>query len=182
MRDLVDVLLTVLLVGANAFFVGAEFSLISVRRDRLEALAEQGRASAATVIRAGERLPLMFAGAQFGITVSSILLGRIGEPAVADLLHTPLALLHVSGALLHTVSFVVALAVVVTLHVLLARWCPRTSRSPAGEGRDVAGSAVSGLRAGGAPADRVLQLECHRDPAAAACAAERRARRHSVHG
>ncbi|EUA42597.1 hypothetical protein I553_6457 [Mycobacterium xenopi 4042] len=125
MRDLVDVLLTVLLVGANAFFVGAEFSLISVRRDRLEALAEQGRASAATVIRAGERLPLMFAGAQFGITVSSILLGRIGEPAVADLLHTPLALLHVSGALLHTVSFVVALAVVVTLHVLLGEMVPK---------------------------------------------------------
>lgn len=125
MRDLVDVLLTVLLVGANAFFVGAEFSLISVRRDRLEALAEQGRASAATVIRAGERLPLMFAGAQFGITVSSILLGRIGEPAVADLLHTPLALLHVLGALLHTVSFVVALAVVVTLHVLLGEMVPK---------------------------------------------------------
>lgn len=125
MRDLLDVLLTMLLVSANAFFVGAEFSLISVRRDRLEALAEQGKARAATVIRAGERLPLMFAGAQFGITVSSILLGRIGEPAVADLLRTPLTLLHASGALLHTVSFVVALAAVVTLHVLLGEMVPK---------------------------------------------------------
>ncbi len=125
MRDILDVLLTLLLVGANAFFVGAEFSLISVRRDRLEALAEQGRASAVTVIRAGEQLPLMFAGAQFGITVSSILLGRLGEPAVADLLQTPFAILRVSGALLHTVSFVVALAIVVMLHVLLGEMVPK---------------------------------------------------------
>ncbi|MBV9353205.1 MAG: HlyC/CorC family transporter [Mycobacterium sp.] len=125
MADVFSVLLTILLIGTNAFFVGAEFSLISVRRDRLEALAEQGRASAVTVIRAGERLPLMFAGAQLGITVASILLGRIGEPAVADLLHEPFALLGLPGAVLHTVSFVVALAVVVTLHVLLGEMVPK---------------------------------------------------------
>lgn len=125
MADLLRVLATLFLIGANAFFVGAEFSLISARRDRLEALAEQGRSSAVTVIRAGERLPLMFAGAQLGITVSSILLGRIGEPAVADLLQTPLDLLGISHAVLHTVSFVVALGIVVTLHVLLGEMVPK---------------------------------------------------------
>ena len=56
MGDIFGVLLTVLLLGANAFFVGAEFALISARRDRLEALAEQGKKSAVTVIRAGENL------------------------------------------------------------------------------------------------------------------------------
>ncbi len=86
MGDIFGVLLTVLLLGANAFFVGAEFALISARRDRLEALAEQGKRSAVTVIRAGENLSLMLAGAQLGITVCSILLGRVGEPAVAHLL------------------------------------------------------------------------------------------------
>jgi CBS domain containing-hemolysin-like protein len=125
MADVFRVLLTIMLVGANAFFVGAEFSLISVRRDRLEILAEQGRASAVTVIRAGERLPLMFAGAQLGITVASILLGRIGEPAVADLLRLPLRLLRLPDAVLHTVSLVVALAIVVTLHVLLGEMVPK---------------------------------------------------------
>ncbi len=125
MADLLRVLLTLLLIGANAFFVGAEFSLISVRRDRLQILAEQGRTSAVTVIRAGERLPLMFAGAQLGITVASILLGRIGEPAVAGLLYTPFRLLGLPDALLHTVSFVVALAIVVTLHVLLGEMVPK---------------------------------------------------------
>ncbi|MBO0864078.1 MAG: DUF21 domain-containing protein, partial [Mycobacterium sp.] len=125
MFDVLAVLATILLVTANAFFVGAEFSLISVRRDRLEALAEQGRSSAITVIRAGEHLPLMFAGAQLGITVSSILLGRIGQPAVADLLRTPFDLVGVSAALLPTVSFVVALAIVVTLHMLLGEMVPK---------------------------------------------------------
>lgn len=125
MTDVLAIVATILLVGANAFFVGAEFSLISVRRDRLEALAEQGRSSAVTVIRAGEQLPLMFAGAQLGITVASILLGRIGEPAVADLLQTAFDRAGLSHALLHTVSFVIALAIVVTLHVLLGEMVPK---------------------------------------------------------
>jgi CBS domain containing-hemolysin-like protein len=125
MGDIFGVLLTTLLITANAFFVGAEFSLISVRRDRLETLAEQGRASAVTVIRAGEQLPLMFAGAQLGITVASILLGRIGEPAVADLLQTPFNLLGLPDAVRHTASFVIALTIVVTLHVLLGEMVPK---------------------------------------------------------
>ena len=125
MGDLLELLATFLLVGANALFVAAEFSLISARRDRLETLAEQGRSGAVTVIRAGEQLPLMFAGAQLGVTVSSILLGRIGEPAVADLLRRPFDLLGVSPALLHTASFVVALAIVVTLHLLLGEIVPK---------------------------------------------------------
>jgi CBS domain containing-hemolysin-like protein len=125
MDDVLGVLAAVLLVAANAFFVGAEFSLISARRDRLEALAEQGRSSAVTAIRAGEQLPLMFAGAQLGITVSSILLGRLGEPAVADLLQPAFYLLGISDALLPTVSFVIALAIVVTLHVLLGEMVPK---------------------------------------------------------
>jgi magnesium and cobalt exporter, CNNM family len=125
MDDVLGVLAAVLLIGANAFFVGAEFSLISARRDRLEALAEQGRSSAVTAIRAGEQLPLMFAGAQLGITVSSILLGRLGEPAVADLLQPAFYLLGISDGLLPTVSFVIALAIVVTLHVLLGEMVPK---------------------------------------------------------
>jgi CBS domain containing-hemolysin-like protein len=125
MADVLAVLATLVLVAANAFFVSAEFALISVRRDRLEALAEQGRSSAVTVIRAGEQLPLMFAGAQLGITVSSILLGRIGQPAVADLLRPLFDLVGVHHALLHTVSFLVALAIVVTLHMLLGEMVPK---------------------------------------------------------
>jgi CBS domain containing-hemolysin-like protein len=123
--DVFGVLLTVLLLGANAFFVGAEFALISARRDRLEALAEQGKTSAVTVIRAGERLSSMLAGAQLGITICSILLGRVGEPAVAHLLEKPFGVLGIPESVLHTVSFLIALGVVVTLHVLLGEMVPK---------------------------------------------------------
>lgn len=123
--DLFGVLLTVFLLAANAFFVGSEFALISARRDRLEALADQGKKRAVTVMRAGEQLSLMLAGAQLGITICSILLGRVGEPAIAHLLEKPFGLLGVPDTVLHTVSFVMALAVVVTLHVLLGEMVPK---------------------------------------------------------
>ena len=125
MGDAWGVFAMIALIGANAFFVGAEFSLITARRDRLEALAEQGRPHAVTVIRAGERLSLMLAGAQLGVTVSSILLGRIGEPAVANLLRKPFSMLGIPNALLNTVAFVAALSIVVTLHVLLGEIVPK---------------------------------------------------------
>ena len=125
MSDLFGLLLTLLLIAANAFFVGAEFALISARRDRLEALAEQGKRSAVTVIRAGEDLAVMLAGAQLGITVGSIILGRVGEPAIAHLLSPVFDLFGVPSAVLHTVSFVVAITVVVILHVLLGEMVPK---------------------------------------------------------
>jgi len=125
MADFLGVVLTVLLLGANAFFVGAEFALISARRDRLEALAEQGKRTAMTVIRAGENLPLMLAGAQLGITVCSILLGRVGEPAVAHLLEKPFHLIGIPDTVLHTVSFIIAITIVVVLHVLLGEMVPK---------------------------------------------------------
>ena len=125
MADVLGVVLTLLLLLANAFFVGAEFALISARRDRLEALAEQGKRSAVTVIRAGQNLSVMLAGAQLGITVCSILLGRIGEPAVANVLEKPFDLFGVPDAVLHTVSFVVAITIVVVLHVLLGEMVPK---------------------------------------------------------
>jgi CBS domain containing-hemolysin-like protein len=125
MNSVWAILLAILLIALNAFFVAAEFSMISARRDRLEALAEQGRASAVTVIRAGEQLPAMLAGAQLGVTVASLLLGRIAEPAVAGLLQTAFGLTGIPAALLHTLAFIIALGLVVTLHVLLGEMVPK---------------------------------------------------------
>jgi CBS domain containing-hemolysin-like protein len=125
MNNTFGLLLAILLIAANAFFVAAEFSLISARRDRLEALAEQGRVRAVTVIRAGEQLSSMLAGSQLGVTIASLLLGRIGESAVADLLQSAFGLTGAHWALVHTLSFVIALALVVTLHVLLGEMVPK---------------------------------------------------------
>jgi CBS domain containing-hemolysin-like protein len=125
MNDTLGVLFALLLIGVNAFFVGAEFALISARRDRLEALAEQGKARAVTVIRAGEQLPSMLAGAQLGVTAASLLLGRIGESAVSNLIRSAFELTNAHPALLHTLSFAIALVIVVTLHVLLGEMVPK---------------------------------------------------------
>lgn len=125
MGDLFGVALTVVLLAGNAFFVGAEFALISARRDRLEALAAQGKRNATTVIRAGENLSIMLAAAQLGITICSILLGRVGEPAVAHLLERPFALLGLPDQLLHPVAFAIALSIVVVLHILFGEMIPK---------------------------------------------------------
>ncbi|MEU0544357.1 hemolysin family protein [Nocardia sp. NPDC005978] len=125
MGDLTAVVLTFGLLLGNAFFVAAEFALISARRDRLEALAAQGKRSANTVIEAAQNLSMMLAAAQLGITICSILLGRVGEPAVAHLLEGPFGLLGVPDGLLHPISFAVALTIVVILHILLGEMIPK---------------------------------------------------------
>ena len=125
MSDPVAMLVAVLLLVANASFVGAEFSLISARRDRLEGMAENGVAGARTVIRAGEHLSLMLAAAQLGITVCSLGLGSLGEPAVAHQLERVFDPLGVPEVLLHPIAFVLALGVVTVLHILIGEMVPK---------------------------------------------------------
>ncbi|WP_127782778.1 hemolysin family protein [Rhodococcus sp. X156] len=125
MPDYAAILLAVLLLALNAFFVGAEFALISSRRDRLEALADQGIARARLVMRASEQLSLMLAGSQLGITICSIALGRVGEPAVAHVLEGALHPLGIPSSVLHAISFAIALSVVVVLHILLGEMVPK---------------------------------------------------------
>ena len=123
--DLLALLAAAALLGANAFFVGAEFSLISARRDRLEAMAASGTAGAATVLRAGTDLSRMLAASQLGITISSLLLGRLGEPAVAHLIERPFALIGLPEAILHPVAFALSLTIVVIAHILLGEMVPK---------------------------------------------------------
>lgn len=125
MGEISALVATVLLLAGNAFFVGAEFALISARRDRLEALASQGKRHADTVIRAGENLSMMLAAAQLGITICSILLGRIAEPALAALLHTPFSLVGIPGGVLHPGALVLALGIVAIVHILFGEMIPK---------------------------------------------------------
>jgi len=125
MSDLTAVLIAVALLAANAFFVGAEFALISARRTQIEPRAAAGSRMARTTLRAMENVSLVMAGAQLGITVASLGLGAIGEPAVAHLLEP---LFHAAGLpdnLLHPVAFVVAMSIVVYLHVVLGEMVPK---------------------------------------------------------
>jgi CBS domain containing-hemolysin-like protein len=125
MSDLQAVLLAVVLLGLNAFFVGAEFALISARRTQLEPRAAAGSRVARTTLHAMENVSLMMAGAQLGITVCSLGLGAVGEPALAHLIEPLFERFGVPEALLHPVAFALAMTVVVVLHVVLGEMVPK---------------------------------------------------------
>ncbi len=118
-------LIVVLLLAGNAFFVGAEFAVITARRDRLEALADKGSSRARTAIKASQELPLLIAGAQLGITLCSLGLGAIAEPALASVLEGPLYAVGLPLAVVHGVAFAVALVIVVALHTILGEMVPK---------------------------------------------------------
>jgi len=125
MSDYTALLVAALLLAFNAFFVGAEFALISARRSQIEPRALAGSRMARTTLRAMENVSLMMAGAQLGITICSVGLGAVGEPAVAHLLEPLFEAVHVPHGLVHPISFVIALAVVVSLHVVLGEMVPK---------------------------------------------------------
>lgn len=121
----VAIVLGVLLLAGNAFFVGAEFAIISARRSAIEPRAAAGERRAQTVLWAMEHVSLMLAAAQLGVTVCSTGLGIVAEPAVAALLEGPFHAIGVPDALVHPIAFVIALAVVVYLHVVLGEMVPK---------------------------------------------------------
>lgn len=109
----------------NAFFVGGEFALISVRRSQVEPAAQAGEMRARTVIWGLEHLSAMLATAQLGITVSSLVLGAVAEPSIAHLLEGPFTALHVPDAVVHPVAFVLALTAATYLHMLIGEMIPK---------------------------------------------------------
>ncbi len=117
--------LALVLLGANAFFVGAEFALVSARRTTIEPRAQAGSRAAKITLRAIENVSLMMAAAQLGITICSLGLGYLGEPAIAHLIEKPLATVGVSDALLHPIAFAIALSIVTFLHVVLGEMVPK---------------------------------------------------------
>ena len=125
MTTAASLLIALALLLLNSLFVGAEFSLLSSRRDRLEALLDQGVHRARTVIRASQDGALMLTSAQLGITLCSLGLGRLAEPAVADELAHLAGGLPIPTPLLHAVAFTISLALVVVLHVLIGEMVPK---------------------------------------------------------
>ncbi|WP_326595506.1 hemolysin family protein [Streptomyces sp. NBC_01803] len=109
----------------NALFVGGEFALISVRRDQIEPRAEAGERRARTVLWALRHLSPMMATAQLGITVSSLVLGAVAEPAIAHLLEPVLHRAGMPGALVHPIAFAVALSLATYLHMLVGEMVPK---------------------------------------------------------
>ncbi|GGK94832.1 hemolysin family protein [Mangrovihabitans endophyticus] len=119
-----EVFVTVILLVGNATFVGGEFALIASRRTALEPLADTSQ-RARWALSAMNQIPLMIAGAQLGITICSLGLGAIAEPALAHLLEGPFAAAALPEDLVHPVAFVIALVVVVFLHTVVGEMVPK---------------------------------------------------------
>src|SRR3954451_4859857 len=108
----------------NAFFVAAEYALVRARRDKMEALKEEGVRGAALADEQIERIDEYIASCQVGITLASIGIGAVGEPAFAQLLEDPFgnALAHAAAI---AIAGVIAYALLTTLHILLVELVPK---------------------------------------------------------
>ncbi len=119
------ILIGIVLLLGNAFFVGAEFAVISARRSQIEPHAAAGSRRARIALRGMERVSLMLAAAQLGITVCSIGLGAVAEPALAHLFEPWTTALGLPAGASHAVAFVVALLIVVYLHIVIGEMVPK---------------------------------------------------------
>ena len=125
MSDWAGIAWLVVLLLVNAFFVGAEFAVISARRSQIEPLAERGSRAAKTALYAMEHATLMLATSQLGITVCSLLILNVSEPAIHHLLAGPLGLTGWSIAIVDAVAFIVTLVLVSYLHVVFGEMVPK---------------------------------------------------------
>jgi len=121
----------VALVLANGFFVATEFSLVAVRRTRIQHLASEGDRRAASVLGRLDHLDAYIAATQLGITIASIALGWIGEPALAHLIEPVLERLPGLSStqretLMHTVGFAIAFAIITVLHIVFGELAPKS--------------------------------------------------------
>ncbi|MFJ2439392.1 MULTISPECIES: hemolysin family protein [unclassified Streptomyces] len=121
----VQLFVALLTLVVNAFFVAAEFALISVRRSQIEPEAEAGDRRARSVLWGLEHVSALLAAAQLGITLCTLVLGIVAEPALAHLLEPLFDAVGVARGLVHPISFVIALAVATYLHMLLGEMVPK---------------------------------------------------------
>ncbi len=137
MNSFVGLLLAMGLVSLNAFFVAAEFSLVSVRRSRIEALIEEGNATARVVRQATDNLDRYIAATQLGITIASLGLGWVGEPALGHLIEPlieallePISHLLPAGAIEAAsgaaIGGVIAFLIITFMHVVMGELMPKS--------------------------------------------------------
>lgn len=126
--DIVRLLIVILLVLANGFFVAAEFSLVSVRRTRITELVAQGNQTALWVQKALENPDRVIAATQLGITLASLGLGWVGEPAVAHLLVPVIRIfpVNIQSEVSHSIAAGLAFALITFLHVVVGELAPKS--------------------------------------------------------
>jgi putative hemolysin len=133
---IMGILLVLGLVFANGFFVASEFSLVAVRRSRVAELVATGRMNATALQRAVDHLDANLAATQLGITISSLALGWLGEPALAHLIEPLLSglpgSLPTTGS--HAIAIAIAFIIITTLHIVLGELAPKSLALQRSEG------------------------------------------------
>ncbi|QTH44132.1 HlyC/CorC family transporter [Cohnella sp. LGH] len=123
-----NVVLVLFLVLLNGFFVASEFALVKVRQSRLTQLSNEGNVRAKYALKVNQRLDAYLSATQLGITLASLGLGWVGEPAIADLIIAPL--LHGFGVtdetVIHSIAFVAAFCIITFLHIVLGELAPKS--------------------------------------------------------
>lgn len=122
----VSLLLVVFFLFMNAFFVMAEFSLVRVRKTQVDLLVEEKRPGAAAAKRISENINAYLSACQLGITLASLALGMLGEPAVSALIHEPLEAMGLSPEMVYGISVAVGYLLVTTLHVVAGELVPKS--------------------------------------------------------
>lgn len=127
-QSVLMVILALVLVFLNGFFVLSEFAIVKVRRSKLEELVKNGNSTAKLALKVSHSLDSYLSATQLGITLSSLALGWIGEPAIARILESAFVVVlgQANVILVHSISFVIAFATITLLHVVLGELVPKS--------------------------------------------------------
>lgn len=123
---LINIIIVILLVFMNAFFVATEFAMVKVRKSRIETLVNEGNRSAKFTEKVVNDLNSYLSACQLGITLASLGLGWIGEPAVADILMPLFQLIQMPESAIHSISFVFGFAIITAFHIVLGELVPKS--------------------------------------------------------
>src|SRR3712207_3639182 len=128
------ILFALVLVALNGLFVAAEFAFVKIRATQVDRLVRQGKTSAGLVEEATDKLGAYLSISQLGITISSLGLGWIGEPAFAHVLEPLLAPLSVPEGSIHVIAFAAAFGTITFLHVVFGELAPKSVAIAKAEG------------------------------------------------
>lgn len=123
---LVNVVIVLLLVFMNAFFVATEFAMVKVRKSRIETLVLDGKRNAKNTLKVISDLNSYLSACQLGITLASLGLGWVGEPAVAKALMPVFSLFKLHESLVYSISFILGFAIITAFHIVLGELAPKS--------------------------------------------------------
>ncbi|MCT8977183.1 hemolysin family protein [Clostridium sp. CX1] len=126
MITVINLTIVLLLVFMNGFFVAAEFSVVKVRKSRIETLVLEGNKSAKHTLKVVNDLNSYLSACQLGITLASLGLGWVGEPAIAKSLEPLFKLFNLSEVTMHSISFIIAFTIITAFHIVLGELVPKS--------------------------------------------------------